>query len=1424
MPSKSKAINSAEEVLRVQLAVSESLKRISIYNTYSARIEQSFGNLEKELQSGANPEADDTIGGDAREIVETQSRRLSRIETLWQLQTYQETGAFGDFEAFWKTLTPAQQAAPDNWFKSWYLTVWDAGRMLRLPTILTVGTQTEAYLSMKDAVAQYRALMSDKDARAAAPFPQANQYYKYDGTKIRLVDDRNFTKMNEGQLALRGTTVGIVLLEALNKTVSATPTAQDRVVQARYWLRFLSESANFAAASARFDRTFEADETYADATPDGAGAVVGSLLSAGMYIASIIGRSMDDSPKNALQNHIANIGYASDSLKIARSLFTIGPIVDPALATSAVFKGTGTLVAGTAQILSTAASAMTLADMAQRGTDSRIIAAASVDLAFQVAMAYAITALAASGVGVVGLALLATANFSQFAVADMYFDMADEAEARYGRSGWMGDKAIGIYYRQCGGAAVVNGMPVLNILSSIMQMATGDDGIDMSETSRMILTDYGNRIDTDPAYRANPRYAYDTREEKLAAAATAFWDDGFNSRFSAAERQQYASSTAELKKSTGAERVCVYVTRQLDADAEMMGWASEGTIRQNMKSGRTFLFSADAGGASAAWDPFGPGTTDYQLGKAGDTSDTTQYVTFATPFTGVEQEVREDIGSGKKASNRPVLPKSLKFSDGAASTTFDARNLTPAVREVTRTRTVNVDGRPTIERYTIENVDRVYGAEGGIELFMGGGSDRVIAAARAMLVDGGSGVSASETDMVDYSGYALSGAKVAVVATARGGFDVIKTGVVEINYRYVKEESQGKNKPKRYTAVTELRKYDLNGNTDSLVNIEGVAGTANADIFTGGMGSILLGQQGDDTFRGIANDTIMAGDGSDTIEAASTLKAGAPVPLGSYADGGDGNDRIALAWGNDSIIGGAGQDTLSGGRGDDIIFGDVSDAAAAAPAISCADRIDGGDGNDTLSGGFGADTLSGGAGFDLLMGNDDGDSLDGGAGDDRLSGDGGQDTIAGGAGNDVAWGGDGDDLVTLDDGDDTAYGGSGADTLAGGAGADRLYGQSGNDRLDGGTGNDVLSGDEGDDTLYGGADGDTLIGGTGNDALYGEAGDDCLYDQSGRSILMGGDGDDIIVLGAESITGVSLNQGTIADGEGGDDLVSFRLAATAGDGNQTAPRGVAASLSIGRDAAGNAFSTPSARRLSQGAPSAMDALIGVRLAGVENLEGSAGRDILTGDAGANILIGREGDDTLAGMAGDDLLYGGRGTDMLLGNQGHDILLGGPGKDMLYGGDGGDTFVFEGMFGADALYVEPGRDRSQQNGDILLFTDADYRNLYLRTVAGGGMEIGRILTPGVADPLADVEGEASVLIDDFGNGKDGYADLSLVARCGDGWAVLTGASLQALIFEMNLFFDRDDGMLGALNVADGNMWTERVRPAQEALWTVHAAAS
>ena len=129
--------------------------------------------------------------------------------------------------------------------------------------------------------------------------------------------------------------------------------------------------------------------------------------------------------------------------------------------------------------------------------------------------------------------------------------------------------------------------------------------------------------------------------------------------------------------------------------------------------------------------------------------------------------------------------------------------LTPAVTMVTRSKTEWVDKMLVTSTYAIENVDDVVGEEGGIVLSMGAGSDRVIAAARAMSVDGGqdAGAAASkktgyvEEDIVDYSGYYKSNGRISVTPGKRGGFEVVKKGVVEIGYRYVKEEAQGKNKP-----------------------------------------------------------------------------------------------------------------------------------------------------------------------------------------------------------------------------------------------------------------------------------------------------------------------------------------------------------------------------------------------------------------------------------------------------------------------------------------------------------------------------------------------------------------------------------------------------------------------------------------------------
>jgi len=114
------------------------------------------------------------------------------------------------------------------------------------------------------------------------------------------------------------------------------------------------------------------------------------------------------------------------------------------------------------------------------------------------------------------------------------------------------------------------------------------------------------------------------------------------------------------------------------------------------------------------------------------------------------------------------------------------------------------------------------------------------------------------------------------------------------------------------------------------------------------------------------------------------------------------------------------------------------------------------DGTEVQVGDNEANTLSGGAGTDVLFGFGQTDVLDGGAGPDVLDG------------------------------------GTNADTLSGGAGDDILGGGRGTDLLSGDAGNDLLLGDNGDDTLFGGDGNDTLIGGGDLDALSGGAGDDLL--------------------------------------------------------------------------------------------------------------------------------------------------------------------------------------------------------------------------------------------------------------------------------------------------------------------------------------------
>ncbi|MDX6350408.1 MAG: hypothetical protein QOF84_5198 [Streptomyces sp.] len=174
-----------------------------------------------------------------------------------------------------------------------------------------------------------------------------------------------------------------------------------------------------------------------------------------------------------------------------------------------------------------------------------------------------------------------------------------------------------------------------------------------------------------------------------------------------------------------------------------------------------------------------------------------------------------------------------------------------------------------------------------------------------------------------------------------------------------------------------------------------------------------------------------------------------------YLGDGDDTARTAGVAGATGIFGEAGNDTItgagvaSGGDGNDTI----RDAGSAH----------GNAGNDTITNTYAA---WGDDGNDVIKGNNDGNDINGGAGNDKLYGGANDDTIRGGTGNDYIEGGSGSDYLFGNTGKDTLLGGTGNDKLYGGADPDKLYGNSGNDLLHGGSGKDTLSGGPGTDSVH----------------------------------------------------------------------------------------------------------------------------------------------------------------------------------------------------------------------------------------------------------------------------------------------------------------------------------------------------------------------
>ena len=257
---------------------------------------------------------------------------------------------------------------------------------------------------------------------------------------------------------------------------------------------------------------------------------------------------------------------------------------------------------------------------------------------------------------------------------------------------------------------------------------------------------------------------------------------------------------------------------------------------------------------------------------------------------------------------------------------------------------------------------------------------------------------------------------------------------------------------------------------DSLLGIEGIAGSSYDDDLTGdSAANSLWGEGGDDVLVGGGGADLL--DGGADFDVVSYIGFGSGIVVDLVATGNNTGDAagdrfIAIEgikgtnfadslWGDanaNSLFGAEGDDILAGRGGDDLLFGDAGN-----------DWLYGGAGNDWLIGGAGADTLLGEDGIDgvayddasaglvidLVLWNENtgiaaGDRYYGievilaSAYGDSLRGDGNANVIFAGSGDDWIYGRGGDDFLYGDAGNDTIYGNEGNDTLNGGSGSDRF--------------------------------------------------------------------------------------------------------------------------------------------------------------------------------------------------------------------------------------------------------------------------------------------------------------------------------------------------------------------------------------------------
>jgi Ca2+-binding RTX toxin-like protein len=291
--------------------------------------------------------------------------------------------------------------------------------------------------------------------------------------------------------------------------------------------------------------------------------------------------------------------------------------------------------------------------------------------------------------------------------------------------------------------------------------------------------------------------------------------------------------------------------------------------------------------------------------------------------------------------------------------------------------------------------------------------------------------------------------------------------------------------------------------TDTLIDIESIIGSTNADTFiftpyTAGLATYTLnGGGGADTlnFSGIStpiNIDLLLG-------TAQTVYTNLSLTLGSTnfntIIGGSGNDTLLTNNNNDTITGGAGNDSITARGGNDT--------------------VDAGIGNDIVIGGIGNDSITGGDGNDEVYAGDNNDIIiDDGAtgGADILYGENGNDSIRvglDGAGDEIS-GGAGNDTITYNTTGNIVATFAGTNNITDGVGIDTLF-ADGLDVFNSGSGNDTFTVSNNDFV--------TINFNDGNDSL-------ALADVAGNQTYDGGVGIDSLRFSSGTAKNITITNAT----------------------------------------------------------------------------------------------------------------------------------------------------------------------------------------------------------------------------------------------------------------------------------------------------------